>query len=495
MMVSLDRVMIFFTGVTDHFSLYVVLLCYFWTIWLIKFFLSYCVYSPYVGWAGNKGVSVIVPTYKETNDTLSDSVNRILHESNTLVREVIIVTDEREPKTAEWCKENWADDLRVRAIVSPVGKRQAVRLGVESAAEEILVIIESDTFAEQGSIDELIKPLALDDKVGGVVGDQLIYEPTDNSINFFNNLIEVIKYRFTVPALSVFGCVTVLGGRCVAFRRCAILPLMDGLQKEQFGSRNCVSGDDGRLTSLLLCTGWRCVYQRTALFLTISPPSLRIFMKQRMRWARNSCRRTIRAIFCIKEGHVHVPYNRFWAYARPAALFQILTVWVNTIVMTMVVGLTVYSLWTGTWFWTGMGDVDITIRVFVFLFLGMAIRRLIRVFPACKTTPLRYTPWLFLLPWYLLLMWVVRIYSIFTMNIQGWVTRTGTGAGGFGKATKEERVQEEAFERDDDLLMVDGNTVRPGGKKGRGRIDNDSSAAVGESKDEIPSPVSGFYVV
>jgi len=31
-------------------------------------------------------------------------------------------------------------------------------------------------------------------------------------------------------------------------------------------------------------------------------------------------------------------------------------------------------------------------------------------------------------------MWVVRIYSIFTMNKQGWITRQGSGAGGFGKA-------------------------------------------------------------
>lgn len=414
-----EYVSIFFTGVRSNFSLYVGLLCYFWAIWLIKCFLSYCVYRPYVGWAGKKGVSVIVPTYKESNETLKESVDRIIHESNTLVKEVIIVTDEREPDVAKWCNDNWRDDPRVRAIVSPVGKRQAVRLGVETVTQEFLVIIESDTFAEQGSIDELVKPLAHNEKIGGVVGDQLIYEPTDNSINFFNNLIELIKYRFTVPALSVFGSVTVLGGRCVAFRKCAIMPLMDGLQKEQFMGRPCISGDDGRLTSLLLCTGWQCVYQRTAVFLTISPPSLRIFMKQRMRWARNSCRRTIRAIFCIKEGHVEVPHSRIWAYTRPAALFQIMTVWVNTFVMTAVVALTMYSLITGTWFWLGKDDVAITLRIFVFLILGMAVRRLIRVFPACKTTPLRYVPWLFFLPWYLFLMWMVRIYSIFTMNKQG----------------------------------------------------------------------------
>lgn len=432
-----DNIVLFFTGIGSTSSIYFALFVYFWAIWITKFILSYIIYHPVVGWCGNKKVSVIVPTYKEMNETLKESVDRVLHESNSLVNEVIIVTDQREPLVKQWCDENWAEDFRVRTIVAPIGKRNAVRLGIEESTEELLVIIESDTFTEESAIDELVKPLAKDEKIGGVVGDQLIYKPLDNSINFFNNLIEVIKYRFTIPALSVFGNVTVLGGRCVAFRKKAIYPLMDSLLNEKFLGLPCVSGDDGRVSSLLLCTGWKCVYQRTAVFLTISPPTLKVFMKQRLRWARNSCRRTIRAILCIREKDLekkNIAHSRFWAYKNPAALFQILTVWANTFVMTAVVGITIYSLITGSWFWIGTGGIDITIRVLVFLFIGMALRRLIRIFPACSTTPLRYAPWLLLMPWYLLLMWVVRIYSIFTMNKQGWITRQGSGAGGFGKA-------------------------------------------------------------
>ncbi|CBJ27851.1 glycosyl transferase [Ectocarpus siliculosus] len=416
-----------------EFSIYVVLLCYFWGIWGIKFILSYLVYFPVIGWAGDHSVSVIVPTYKEDQETLQKAVERILHKSNTTVKEVIIVTDVREANTMnKWSREEWANNPRVHVVTSDIGKRKAVRLGIESAKEDILVIIESDTFAEPGSIDELVKPIALNETVGGSVGDQLIYDHTANSINYFNHLVELIKYRFTIPALSVFNSVTVLGGRCVAFRKCAIAPLMDSLENETFLGKKCVSGDDGRVTSLLLATGWNCVYQRTAVFLTISPPTLKIFMKQRMRWARNSCRRTIRAIFVVPEKDLDVPYSRFWAYKRPAALLQVLTVWVNTAVMTAVVGLTLYSLVTGKWFWTGKGGTEVTIRVVLLLFVGMALRRLIRIFPAVRETPCKYFGWLLLFPWYLFLMWGVRMYSIVTMNKQGWVTRVGTGAGGFG---------------------------------------------------------------
>ncbi|CAN0049202.1 unnamed protein product, partial [Laminaria digitata] len=431
-----ETIVAFFTGTRGEMSLYVVLLAYFWGLWGLKFFLSYLVYSPVIGWAGNPKVSVIVPTYKEDKETLKKSVDKILHESNTTVTEVIIVCDIREVDTiAVFCREQWVDQPRLKVIISEVGKRKAVRLGIESAKEEILVIIESDTFAEPGSIDELVKPIALDESVGGSVGDQMIYDHTANSINYFNHLVELIKYRFTIPALSVFKSVTVLGGRCVAFRKCAIAPLMNSLENETFLGKKCVSGDDGRVTSLLLATGWNCVYQRTAVFLTISPPTLKIYMTQRLRWARNSCRRTIRAIFCIPEKdlvELGIPHSRFWVWKRPAALLQVLTVWANTAVMSMVVIMTIVSFITGNWFWNGMDGSDVTIRIIIFLFLGMAIRRLIRIFPAVAATPLKYSFWLLLFPWYLFLMYIVRIYSIATMNSQGWMTRVESGAGGFG---------------------------------------------------------------
>lgn len=82
-----------------EFSVYVSLLCYFWGIWGVKFLLSYLVYSPVIGWAGDRGVSVIVPTYKGDKETLRKSIDRILYSSNTTVEEVIMVTDVREEDT------------------------------------------------------------------------------------------------------------------------------------------------------------------------------------------------------------------------------------------------------------------------------------------------------------------------------------------------------------------------------------------------------------
>lgn len=417
----------FFFATRDWQSVYLWILGYFWSIWLLKFLFSRF-YQPWQN-KFSAATTVIIPTYKEGRDILRQSVNLVLDHEADVVTKVLLLTDEREPDVTAWAREEWAAE-RVEVIEAPPGKRQAVRLGLESAQTDLVVIVESDTFATPGSIDELIKPFE-DDRVGGVVGDQLIYEPYESLVNLFNHWVELIKYRLTVPALSLFGQVTVLGGRCVAFRREAVLPLMDSLVDEIFYGRRCISGDDGRLTSLLLQAGWRGVYQSTAVFVTVSPPTLYTLCKQRLRWFRNSCRRTIRGLLCFREPYLPNA-DRFWVWKRPAAALQMTTVWTNSLVMAAAIAITYHSISTGQWLWLGNRPIDIAIRVVVFLGIGMGVRRLIRLAPALSDTRLPYWIFIFVFPWYLIMMWFVRIYAILSMNRQGWVTRVGSGAGGFG---------------------------------------------------------------
>src|SRR5918993_951884 len=84
--------------------------------------------------------------------------------------------------------------------------------------------------------------------------------------------------------------VACLSGRTAACRRALLLPLLPGLEQEVFMGRECVAGDDGRLTWLILSTGFRTVYQSNARAVSMFPNSLRAFFKQRVRWSRNSYR-------------------------------------------------------------------------------------------------------------------------------------------------------------------------------------------------------------
>jgi cellulose synthase/poly-beta-1,6-N-acetylglucosamine synthase-like glycosyltransferase len=283
----------------------------------------------------------------------------------------------------------------------------------------MVVVIESDTFVDNQTITELIKPFA-DNRIGGVVGDQRIYKPYDSLVNFFNTLAEGIKYAITIPALSVFGKVTVLGGRCVAYRKSAVLPLLPNLVNEKFLKRRCISGDDGRLTSLLLQTNWRTLYQSTAVVYTVSPPTWYELARQRLRWTRNSCRRTSRALL----------WDKLWAWRKPVVTLQMLSTWTGTLAMCLMVYAVVNSIVSTSWFWFGTTLEGSLVRIGV-LIGGIALTRVIRINPILRYHSTRKWIYFLLFPWYLIAMWGVRLYAIVTMNKQGWITRQDNGAGGF----------------------------------------------------------------
>jgi len=58
----------------------------------------------------------------------------------------------------------------------------------------------------------------------------------------------------------------------------------------------CLSGDDKRLTTLILERGYLTYMQRTAEVWSTFPKTWRIFCKQRLRWARNTWRSDLRAL-------------------------------------------------------------------------------------------------------------------------------------------------------------------------------------------------------
>ena len=399
-----------------------------WVLWMYVF-IATRFYKPW-GARFNGTVSVIVPVYKEDWNTFL-AVMASITDSRYPIAEILVIGDAREPQFVRMCEQHWAADRLIRVLEAPAGKRAAIRMGVEAAKSEIVVVIESDTFAGPESIGELLRPFA-DLLIGGVVGKQLVYEP--HSITaVLNNWAEAIKYAFIIPFQSMTRSVTVLGGRCVAYRRAAVLPLMEGLTTEKFLGFPCQAGDDGRLTSLLMATGWGAVYQSTADFRTISPETYFGLLMQRLRWFRNSCRRTLRAFFCIPEKNVQGA-DRFWVYKRPRALYQMVRTWLGSVIMIMLWYLFIKSVWMGYYFhWFGTTPVwAIVLRILVISILGAMITRVIKSYPIFKTNS-RW--WLLALPLFPLHMSIVmvalRLIAIPTMWQSGWLSRKFSGKGGF----------------------------------------------------------------
>ena len=106
-----------------------------------------------------------------------------------------------------------------------------------------------------------------------------------------------LRYLDYVPVMGRAGAVPCVSGRTAVYRRSAVMPVLDKLENEFFLGRRCVAGDDGRLTWLVLAQGYRTVHQSSAQALSMFPADFRSFVKQRVRWSRNSFRCYLTAIF------------------------------------------------------------------------------------------------------------------------------------------------------------------------------------------------------
>ena len=171
--------------------------------------------------------------------------------------------------------------------------------------------------------------------------------------------------------------------------------------------RLCISGDDGRLTWLLLGSGYRTVHQATARALSMFPNRLHPFLKQRLRWSRNSYRCYLTAMW------------KGWLWRQPL-ICQVSVLQVMFTPLTMGIAVTYLARW---FFHPQQYVAAIAIG---WLLVGRSIRGL---------SHLRNRPGdVFVLP-LVALMTVfialpVKLYAFVTMNRQGWLTRHGGIVGG-----------------------------------------------------------------
>ena len=115
-----------------------------------------------------------------------------------------------------------------------------------------------------------------------------------------------LRYYDYVPAMGRGRRGACLSGRTAAYRRRRWCPVLEHLENEFFLGRRCIAGDDGRLTWLVLASGYKTVHQSSARALSMFPATFRAFVKQRVRWSRNSYRCYLTA---IGKGWLwHVPF-------------------------------------------------------------------------------------------------------------------------------------------------------------------------------------------
>jgi glycosyltransferase involved in cell wall biosynthesis len=263
-----------------------------WLMWLAKR-IPALFYRP-IRNDYNTSATIVTPVYKEDPALFRRAIESWIANGPDHIIAVIDVTDEACMAVAREYPQ-----IDVLPIDLP-GKRAALAMGVNATATDIVVLVDSDVLWEPGVLAKLKMPF-IDPEIGGVGTRQNMIPSDGHSATLWERLADIyldIRYADEVPATTVVGrAVSCLSGRTAAYRTRLLQSMRDAFLNETFMGHPCMSGDDKRYTCLVLQRGYRTWNQLDARVYSTFKPDFRGFVKQRIRWSRNSFRSDLRALW------------------------------------------------------------------------------------------------------------------------------------------------------------------------------------------------------
>jgi hyaluronan synthase len=359
-----------------------------WGCWLVRR-IPAVLYRPVQG-DFRLPISVVVPVYQEDPHVFAAAIESWLAND---VDEVILVVDSSDTVCL-----NVAARYPVRVVVTDVpGKRDALRKGWRVASTELVALVDSDTIWAPDVATEVCKPFA-DPSIGGVGTRQSVH----GSSGFLARITDMFldhRYFDENASQSLLGkAVSCLSGRTAVYRRHLLLAVEDEFMGETFLGVPCLSGDDKRLTTLILERGHLTYMQRTAEVWSTFPNTWRVFVRQRLRWARNTWRSDLRAL------------SRRWVWRHPFLAYTMIDKGVSSFTLLIGPAFMIYALAVQNWFFACV------------LALWWQISRSAKLLPHLRRRPSSF----FFVPGYVVVSWVmalIKLHALVTIREQRWLTR------------------------------------------------------------------------
>ncbi len=272
------------------FSAYsVAVLCYLLTRFALSLF-----YRPVPDRGFRPKISIIVPAFNE-QDGIGATIEACigLDYPKDLV-EIIVVNDGSTDATWERILEAKGVHPRIVAIDlgRNYGKRAAMAEGIRRSTGSILVFVDSDSYLETDAAAHIVAPF-VDRRVGAVVGHADVANDLDSWLTKMQQVRYFAAFKIIKGAETVLsGTVTCASGCCSAYRRSAVMPILEQWEHQRFLGKPATFGDDRSLTNYVLRHG-RVVYQSTAVAATIAPTTLKRFLTQQLRWKKSWLRESL----------------------------------------------------------------------------------------------------------------------------------------------------------------------------------------------------------
>ncbi|KAG0080330.1 hypothetical protein BGZ93_004650 [Podila epicladia] len=371
-------------------------------------------------------VTIVVPTI-DAGEEFKEAAHSWLVNNP---KEIIIIT---ETKMREPLQElaNSVDPSRIRVLTVPkANKRLQMVEGIRNTTSEIVVFADDDAIWAPTTLEYILACFE-DPNMGGVGTSQTV-----KSVGRYQTVWEVLAgFRLTIRNIEIAasthidGGVCCLSGRTAAYRTCI---LQDPQFQYEFthdfwlGKYPLNSGDDKFLTRWMVYHGWNTYVQvcKEAELLSTFKDNWR-FVKQVLRWTRNTWRSDFRSLFTERRIWSRHPYVAFTMVDKIFNPITLLSGPISVMVM-MIKDEFHLPIW------------DIIISYIVWLMMT----RIVKLLPHLIKRPQDFiwVPAFLIFGYYFAIM---KIYALFTLHEVGWGTRAGIDQTPAEVAQEKEKQQQQ----------------------------------------------------
>lgn len=313
-----------------HQALTPVLRSFYRYLWYLLRFTASIIYRPVPlpenpTYIPSEDVTIIVPTI-DAGEEFKEAAHSWLVGKP---KEILIITEEKMLGPLQELA-NAVDPSRIRVLTVPyANKRLQMSHGIKNVTTDIIVFADDDAIWPPQVLPYMLACFE-DQKVGGVGTGQRVL-PVGNRMTVWEVLA---AFRLTIRNIEIAssthidGGVPCLSGRTAAYRTVILKDpeFLHGFTHDYWqGKYQLNSGDDKFLTRWMVSHGWNTYIQccKEAEILSTMKPNWR-FLKQVLRWTRNTWRSDLRSLFMeryIWTSHPYVAYTMVKKPQIPQRLF------------------------------------------------------------------------------------------------------------------------------------------------------------------------------
>ncbi|KAM0748952.1 polysaccharide synthase [Meredithblackwellia eburnea MCA 4105] len=430
---------------SDHFSVFVPLglVGFYRYLWYILRLLAAVAYRhipvpDHPTYIASEDVTIIVPTI-DADDNFASAAHTWLagHPKDVLIiteTSVLPALQALADKVNEEDLDKYPEVKKTRdemglggrvkvASVPKANKRLQMAAGIEAAETDIIVFADDDAIWPPTMLPLLLAPFE-DQKTGGV-GTSQVVKPVGSKLTVWEVLA---AFRLSIRNIEIAasthidGGIPCLSGRTAAYRSVILKDpeFLEGFTNDLWCNNpkwKLNSGDDKFLTRWMVSRGWNTYAQccEEAQLLSTMKPDWR-FLKQVLRWTRNTWRSDLRSIFVERQ---------VWG-RHPFTAFTMIDKFLNPFTLLAGPCLVLY-LCIKSFREKDSGGYNLpSWNIILSWFCWLTLTRTAKLAPHLWRRPqdIWYVPAWVAFGYFFA---VMKLYALFTLHEVGWGTRAGVG--------------------------------------------------------------------